>query len=90
MQILEIISEEYKNVKTNMINEVITWDVDGIIHVFTQLQIVNYLSLILFSIILQYCLSVVNDILLVLTTNHSTHEVNINYNNYFYLEYEII
>jgi len=76
IQTLKVLSGKYENFQTDTIHEVITWDVDGILHLFTQLQIINFLYLLIRNIILQCCLSLVFDFLQVFTTNHSISKVN--------------
>jgi len=56
-------------------DEVVAWDIDAIIHIFTQLQIMNFLYLLFCGIILQYFLSLVFNSLQVCTTNHLIHKV---------------
>lgn len=62
-----------------MIDEVITWDVDGLLHLFTQLEIVDFLYVICRNLILQCCLSLIFDFLQMFTTNHSIHKVSKHY-----------
>jgi len=75
---LGILSREYKNFKIDMANELITWNADGYIIIFIQSYPRFYK--LLCSLILQYCLSQIFDVLQVLTTSHSTHKVNIKFN----------
>jgi len=91
MQTLNVLSKQYVNFNMDIINKVITWDVDVIIRFFTQLKIVNFLCLLFCNIILQFCLSLVFNFLQVCATNHSIHKVNpiqltsiTNRNNIFY------
>jgi len=76
IQTLKVLSGKYENFKIDTINEVITWDVDGILHLFTQLQIINFLYLLIRNLVLQCCLSLLFDFLQVFTTNHSINKVN--------------
>lgn len=60
-----------------MLNEIITWDVEGIIHLCSQLQVIDFFYIICRNIILQFCLSLVLDFLQMVTTN-SVNKVNSN------------
>ncbi|CAH1715155.1 unnamed protein product [Aphis gossypii] len=75
IQTLKVLSGKYENFKIDTINEVITWDVDGILHLFTQLQIINFLYLLIRNLVLQCCLSLLFDFLQVFTTNHSINKI---------------
>lgn len=73
-----ILYRDYKNIKIDMANELVTWDVDGYIIIFIQLY--SRLYKLFHSLILQYCLSLVFGTLHVLTTNNSIHKVSIKFN----------
>lgn len=55
-------------------------DFDEIMHLFTQLQILDFLYLLSRNVILQCCLSLVFDFLQVFTTNNSIPKVNTIFN----------
>lgn len=76
IQTLNVLSKQYVNFNIDMINEVITWDVNVILFFFTQLQIANFLCLLFCNIILQFGLSLVFNFLQVCATNRSVHKVN--------------
>ncbi|KAL4135689.1 hypothetical protein QTP88_007285 [Uroleucon formosanum] len=73
MQKLGLLSEKYKNFKIETTTQLTIWNADNYIIIFIQLY--PRLYMLFHSIILQYCLSLVFDILQVFTTNHSTHKV---------------
>ncbi|XP_060857979.1 protein TRC8 homolog isoform X1 [Metopolophium dirhodum] len=75
MQTLNVISKQYVNFNMDIMNKVITWDVDVIIRFFTQLKIVNFLCLLFCNLMLQFGLSLVFNFLQVCATNHSIHKV---------------
>jgi len=77
MQTVGFLSGEYKNFKIDMADELITLDTDG--YMFTFIQLYPRLYKSFQSLILQYCLSLIFDILQIFTTNHSTHKVNIKF-----------
>lgn len=77
MQKLGLLSEKYKNFKIETTTQLTIWNADNYIIIFIQLY--PRLYMLFHSIILQYCLSLVFDILQVFTTNHSTHKVNIKF-----------
>lgn len=76
IQAMNVLSKQYANLEIDTINKILTWDVDVIIHHFTQLQIFNFLCLLFSNIMLQFFLSLVFNFLQVCTTNHSTYKVN--------------
>lgn len=69
-------SGKYEHFKTDLIDEVITWDLDGLVNLFTQLQIIDFLYVVCRNIILQCFLSLIFDFLQMFTTNHSINKVN--------------
>jgi len=76
MQTLKMFSGKYENFKMDLIEKVILWDLDGIIHLCSQLQIVDFLYVICRNIVLQSCLSLVFDFLQMFTTNNPVNKVN--------------
>lgn len=81
IQTLKVIYGKYENFETDALNKDITWDVDGFIYLFSELQIAHFLYLLIRNLILQCCLSLVFDFLQVFTTNQSINKVN-TYNYY--------
>jgi len=71
-----VLSEKFVNLKTETINEVVAWDMDAIIHIFTQSQLVHFLCLLYCCMIPQYILSLVFNFIQVYTRNHLIHKVN--------------
>ncbi|XP_026820006.1 protein TRC8 homolog [Rhopalosiphum maidis] len=69
IQTIEVLSGKYENFNGDIVNEVITWNVDGIIHLFTHSQLYQLFC----SIMLQYFLSLVFEFVHVFTTDHSIH-----------------
>jgi len=76
---LKVVSGKYENFKID-IDEVITWDIDGILHLLSQLQVLDFLYVIFRNLILQCCLRLVFDFLQIFTTNRSIHSVSNNLN----------
>lgn len=68
---LKVLSGKYENFKTDITDEIITWDIVGILHLLAQLQVLDFLYIICRNILLQFCLSIVFDILQAFTTYHS-------------------
>lgn len=76
IQTIEVLSGKYENFNEDIVNEVITWNVYGIIHFFTHSQLYQLFC----SIMLQYFLSLVFEFVHVLITDHSMHNVSIKFN----------
>lgn len=76
VQTLKVLSGKYENFKMDVFDEVLTWDVDGIVHLFSQLQIVDFLFIVCRNILLQFCLSLMFNFLQMFTTNHSVNKVS--------------
>lgn len=78
VQTLKVLSGKYENTLTD---EVITWDIDGILRIFSELEIVDFFFLVFRITVLQCCLAVVFDILQTAVENHSIHRVS---NKYYF------
>ncbi|XP_060858690.1 protein TRC8 homolog [Metopolophium dirhodum] len=73
METLGFLSGKYKNFKIETTNELITRDVDE--YMLNLIQLYPRLYKLFHSIILQYCLSLIFDILQVFTTDYSIHKI---------------
>jgi len=76
IQTLKVIYGKYENFETDALIKDMTWDVDGLINLFSELEIAYFLYLLLRNLILQCCLSLIFDFLQVFITNQSIHNVN--------------
>ncbi|XP_050533686.1 protein TRC8 homolog isoform X1 [Daktulosphaira vitifoliae] len=75
VQSLKVLSGKYENIKIDIVDEVITLDINGIFKLFTQLEIIDFLYLICRNTILQCCLSLVFDFLQTATKQKSIHKI---------------
>jgi len=81
IQTLKVIYGKYENFETDAINKDITWDVDGFLYLFTELQVAQFLLILFCNLILQCCLAIIFERLQIFitnqfTTNQSIHKVN--------------
>lgn len=77
---MKVLSGKYENFKLDILYEVVNWNFDGILHLLTQLQILDFLYVVCRNLILQCCLSLLFDFLQMFTTRHSFHRVSIYFN----------
>ncbi|VVC36295.1 Zinc finger, RING-type,Zinc finger, RING/FYVE/PHD-type,TRC8 N-terminal domain [Cinara cedri] len=77
MQAMKFLSGRYEYFNNALLDEVITWDVNGILHIFTKLQILDFFFVITRNIIIQSCLSLVFDFLHIFSTYRSLLKIHL-------------
>ncbi|XP_050435760.1 protein TRC8 homolog [Adelges cooleyi] len=75
IQTLKVISGKYEDIKTDIVDEFITWDISGILKLFTHNEISDFLYLICRNTILQCIISLVFDFLQTTTRHRSIYKI---------------